>query len=85
MFHFSLKKIRLHDTIDRLEQKCEELTKQFEDVRYTLDAERRKQEKIHESIENEPAKAMLFCKESKRHNFGSASEPEIEEVCLLIY
>lgn len=38
--------------MEKLEQKCDELTKQYEDVRHVLEQERRRHEKNHDSSAN---------------------------------
>lgn len=87
-------KFRLNESIEKLELKCDELTKQYEDVRRLLEQERRKNERIQENSGNNLNESMKvtsttpsmmpvenFSEESKnRHILGSASEPEIEEV-----
>jgi hypothetical protein len=100
----------LNETIEKLEQKCDDITKQYEDVKRMLEQERRKNEKIQESSsgnhsESQKVKALASssipvdnghllggssssssnivsheC--SSRHNSGSASEPENEEVSV---
>ncbi|CAH1718371.1 unnamed protein product [Chironomus riparius] len=46
---FNKKHIKeLNETVEKLEQKCEEATKQFEDVRHILEQERRKIERVQE-------------------------------------
>lgn len=79
---------RLNETLEKLELRCDELTKQYDDLRLALEQERRKNEKAHES--NSPLETSKFSpvalKESttiKRH-LGSASEPENEEVMSII-
>jgi uncharacterized protein YhaN len=91
----SLLQNRLNETIEKLELKCEELTKQYEDVRRLLEQERRKNERIQESSNNlnesvkvnsttsssTPVESCGSSDEPKnRHILGSASEPETEEV-----
>ena len=82
---------RLNETVEKLEQKCEEATKQFEDVRHILEQERRKIERVQESsssnnssINNDTnesvIKATIVNKESTMRHIGSASEPESDEV-----
>lgn len=76
-----------------MELRCDELTKQYEDVRRLLEQERRKNERIQESSSsnlNESVKVNLTTslmpvdgsseEHKNRHILGSASEPETEEV-----
>jgi hypothetical protein len=91
----------LNETIEKLEQKCDDITRQYEDVKRLLEQERRKNERIQESCSNESQKVKASATSSSipvdnshlpgnsnvvshecssRHNSGSASEPENEEV-----
>lgn len=83
--------------MEKLEQRCEEATKQYEDVRHLLEQERRKHERVQEgsissSISNSNktnfktnesvTKATIVNKESTMRHIGSASEPESDEVFI---
>jgi hypothetical protein len=73
----------LNQTIESLESKCEELTRQVEDMCKYLDIEKRKNERLNESLNDSFQQKKTFrldkpCKEMKDE--GNVSEPEPDEV-----
>ncbi|XP_070495800.1 cerebellar degeneration-related protein 2-like isoform X3 [Chironomus tepperi] len=92
---FNKKHIKeLNETLEKLEQRCEDATKQFEDVRHILEQERRRNERdgnvcnssnssnntsINNDTNESVIKATIVNKESTMRHIGSASEPESDE------
>lgn len=72
----------LKQNIESLELRCDELSKQVDEITHNLEQEKRKSERLRESSSNEvPAKTKFSSLCSKeRHTSSSASEPESEEV-----
>lgn len=74
----------LKQNIETLELRCEELTKQVEEITHNLETEKRKTERLRETATNDsPAVANVSAVSKLRHT-SSASEPENEEVRLVI-
>lgn len=69
----------LNQTIESLESRCEELTKQMEDLSRCLDLERRKNERLSDTISDQSNSRLIF---KLRHvsRDGDASETETEDV-----
>ncbi|KAG5682980.1 hypothetical protein PVAND_012294 [Polypedilum vanderplanki] len=63
----------LNETLEKLEQKCEELTKQYEDVKHILEQERRKHEKNSDSISN-VSNSSSSSSSGSNFNINNASE-----------
>lgn len=69
----------LKQNIETFELRCDELSKQVDEMNQNIELERRKNERLRESSVNEgPVKANKVV--SKVRHTSSASEPENEEV-----
>ncbi|CAO1375987.1 unnamed protein product [Diamesa tonsa] len=71
----------LNQTIESLESRCEDLSKQMEDLSRCLDLERRKNERLNDTISDQSNSRLTF---KLRHvsRDGNGSEPDTEEVSL---
>lgn len=71
----------MKQNIETLELRCEEMTKQIDEITQDLETEKRKTERLRETATNDsPATAKVSAVSKLRHT-SSASEPENEEVC----
>jgi hypothetical protein len=73
--------IRLNETIERLEQRCEEATKQYEDVKHLLEQERRKHERVQESHNNNynSTSYNISCIVNENSTKGACKESAIDK------
>lgn len=77
----------LNQTIESLESRCDELTKQVEEMSKYLSIEKRKNERLNESLHDSFLQKKTFrldrpVKEAKDE--GNVSEPEQDEVSFAI-
>lgn len=80
----------MNETIERLEQKCDDLSKQYEDVKRLLEQERRKNERIQESgnqadsakvKSSATASSIPSAVDNNNYNSGSSSSGSSQNEC----
>lgn len=74
----------LNQSIEALELRCEELTKQVDELTQSLDAEKRKNFRLQKNTASESPALSCSTALSKVRHTSSVSEPETEEVTKII-
>lgn len=73
----------LNQSIEALELRCEELTKQVDELTQSLDAEKRKNFRLQKNTAAESPALSCNTALSKVRHTSSVSEPETEEVNII--
>lgn len=68
----------MNETLEKLEQRCDELTKQYEDVKHILEQERRKHERIHESSNVSSSSVTASSNSSIIHDNSNTNESVVK-------